>query len=64
LAVLIAGFNLLRRDLPEVVTKGVDVVLRPVFGSLQALHSGLIGDYVAWLVVGVAMFVVAVVIVG
>jgi len=29
------------------------------FGALQALHSGLIGDYVTWMIVGLAVFAAA-----
>ena len=31
-------------------------VERTVLGPLRALHSGHIGDYIAWLTVGVATF--------
>jgi multicomponent Na+:H+ antiporter subunit D len=30
----------------------------PVLDALQAVHSGLIGDYVTWLTVGLALFAI------
>lgn len=56
LALMIAGFNLARGDLPRRLPQAVDAGLRPLFWSVQKLHSGLIGDYVTWLVVGLALF--------
>ncbi|WP_280948557.1 hypothetical protein [Methylobacterium tarhaniae] len=32
---------------------------RAGFGALQALHSGLVGDDVAWMAVGLALFAIA-----
>ncbi|KMO39484.1 NADH dehydrogenase [Methylobacterium variabile] len=34
-------------------------VERAAFGGLQALHSGLVSDYVTWMAVGLALFAVA-----
>jgi multicomponent Na+:H+ antiporter subunit D len=59
LALAIAGFNLLRQRLPENLPKLVDMSLKPVFAVVQKLHSGLIGDYIAWVTVGLAMFTIA-----
>ena len=30
-----------------------------LFGSLDFLHSGAVGDYIAWVVVGLALFAAA-----
>ncbi|HEY6961354.1 MAG TPA: proton-conducting transporter membrane subunit [Gaiellaceae bacterium] len=55
------GFGSVYRDrLPRPVTRGLGAALAP----LRAVHSGQIGDYVAWLVAGTAviggLFVVAI----
>ena len=56
LAALIAAFQLLHRSLPPIVTGPVKRISRSAGGGLEYLHSGAIGDYVTWLVVGVALF--------
>jgi multicomponent Na+:H+ antiporter subunit D len=58
LAVLIAGFDLSRRHLPERLVTGVNRGVAPILDALQAVHSGLIGDYVTWLTVGLALFAI------
>ena len=58
LAVLIAGLSLSRRRLPRVLVNNSDRGLTPVLDALQALHGGLIGDYVTWLTVGLGLFAV------
>ena len=58
LAVLIAAFDLTRRRLPKVLVSGVNWGVSPILGVMQAVHSGLIGDYVTWLTVGVALFAI------
>jgi hypothetical protein len=53
-----AALDLLRRHMPRFVLAPSDAataVLRP----LEAAHSGLIGDYVAWAVLGLGVFAVA-----
>ena len=59
LAILIAGVTLSRRRLPGMLTRGFDRVLSPVFQTLNQIHSGLIGDHVAWIMIGLASFAVA-----
>jgi len=59
LALGIAGFNLSRQLLPVGLPEIVDAMLKPVFAGVQKLHSGLIGDYIAWVAVGLAMFTIA-----
>jgi multicomponent Na+:H+ antiporter subunit D len=45
-----------RRRLPAKLVTGLRSLGDPVLGSLRSLHSGHIGDYIAWLTVGVATF--------
>ena len=45
-----------RRRLPATVLAGIRTVAEPVVVPLRALHSGHVGDYIAWLTVGVATF--------
>jgi len=63
-ALWIAAFNLARKNLPEFITRTAKTVLHPLFAGLQALHSGLLGDYVAWLTVGLALFTSAFMLAG
>jgi multicomponent Na+:H+ antiporter subunit D len=56
IALMIAGFDLSRRSLPKGLVKGVTQLTTPILSAMQTIHSGLIGDYVTWLVVGVALF--------
>jgi multicomponent Na+:H+ antiporter subunit D len=58
-ALAIAGFSLGREHLPGKISKIPNSVLRPVFAGLEALHSGLIGDYIAWAAVGLALFAIS-----
>ena len=54
-ALAFAGFGLYRRRLPIVLRRAAARVAdRPIAG-LKALHSGVVGDYVAWLTAGVAL---------
>ena len=57
LALVIASFALGRAGIPGSLTLGNDRVVRPFVIILQALHSGLIADYVVWVIVGLALFV-------
>ena len=59
LAGVIAGFELLRHRVPAVLTTSSDRIVRPVLELLSRLHSGLVGDYVVWLLVGLSLFAVA-----
>ncbi|HVY13980.1 MAG TPA: proton-conducting transporter membrane subunit [Rhodopila sp.] len=58
LAIVIAVYHLGRSRIQPAINKGVDRVLGPWVEVLQGLHGGLIGDYVAWVVVGLAVFAV------
>jgi multicomponent Na+:H+ antiporter subunit D len=56
LAISIAGFGLARRHLPRTLVRGRDAIAGPPFRLLHALHAGVVGDYVAWIVAGLALF--------
>jgi multicomponent Na+:H+ antiporter subunit D len=53
----IAGFDLGRRHLPRALTAASEFVSEPLFRVLHRLHDGIIGDYVAWIAAGLALFV-------
>jgi multicomponent Na+:H+ antiporter subunit D len=53
-AVGFAAFGLYRRRLPKLVRREAGRVIGPPAEMLKALHSGVVGDYVAWLTFGVA----------
>jgi multicomponent Na+:H+ antiporter subunit D len=59
LALGIAIVGLMRHSLPRRLMHASDVILAPALHVLRAIHSGLVGDYVAWLVVGLALFALA-----
>jgi multicomponent Na+:H+ antiporter subunit D len=59
LSIAIAAGNLARRRLPRILVRTNDVLTGPVFRGLHVLHSGRVGDYVAWIVVGLALFAMA-----
>ncbi len=59
LALAIAALNLFRERLPQPLTRSADLLTRPALKGIKALHSGLVGDYVTWIVVGLAVFAVA-----
>ncbi|GJD66674.1 complex I subunit 5 family protein [Methylobacterium frigidaeris] len=50
---------LMRRRAVSRAMRQLTGVERAGFGGLQALHSGLVGDYVTWMAVGLALFAVA-----
>jgi multicomponent Na+:H+ antiporter subunit D len=52
-----AAFDLGRSKLPPWLSRGMATLLNPLLDGLQAIHSGNIGDYVAWIAVGLAAFV-------
>ncbi len=59
LALLIAACALGPNLLPRFVTAAIRSVLRPIASALTLLHGGAIGDYIAWLAVGVSLFAFA-----
>ena len=59
LAVLLAIAALGRDQWPKALTRATDAMTKPIFVPLDELHSGLVGDYVAWMMVGLAAFTAA-----
>ncbi len=59
LAIGIAAFELTRRRLPKSLVRGFDRLSVPLLTVLETVHSGLVGDYVAWLALGLALFALA-----
>ena len=57
-AVAIAAVSLSREALPAFLVRWSDRATRPLFHGLGELHSGLVGDYVAWIVLGLGAFAV------
>jgi multicomponent Na+:H+ antiporter subunit D len=55
-ALIIAAYSLGRAHLPKAATKAWKLALTPVFKTLEVVHSGRIGDYIAWLTIGLALF--------
>jgi multicomponent Na+:H+ antiporter subunit D len=51
----LAAFALFRHRLPRLVVGPIRATQSAPTRALEALHSGLIGDYVAWLAVGLAL---------
>ena len=58
LALAIAAFDLTRRHLPKPMNRASDLVSEPIYRGLHRLHNGVVGDYVAWIVGGLALFAV------
>jgi multicomponent Na+:H+ antiporter subunit D len=50
-----AGYGLFREKLPRLVVRPVSATQSAPTRALEVLHSGLIGDYAAWLAVGLAV---------
>jgi multicomponent Na+:H+ antiporter subunit D len=55
LAILIAAYDLSRSRLPGALVRATETVLHPMHTILEAWHSGLVSDYVTWIVVGLAL---------
>jgi len=54
-ATVAAGIGLWHAKLPASIRGGISRGLGPAFRGVRALHSGHVGDYVAWLTAGVAI---------
>jgi multicomponent Na+:H+ antiporter subunit D len=52
----VAAYDLWRDRVPLWLAAGIDRISAPLFGALTRLHSGIIGDYVAWITAGLALF--------
>lgn len=59
LALLIAVTAVYRDRLPRLL-RGIVPVVRLPLGALRAVHSGHLGDYVAWLLVGVTLLAIGI----
>ena len=59
LALLLAAWQLSRQRLPGPLNRSAQRVLGPPGAGLDFLHSGAVGDYIAWVVVGLALFTAA-----
>jgi multicomponent Na+:H+ antiporter subunit D len=57
LAIFIAGYDLSRSRLPRPLMRATGAALHPLHSVLEAWHSGLVGDYVTWVLVGLALTV-------
>jgi multicomponent Na+:H+ antiporter subunit D len=55
IAFALALLGLYRRRLPELVRAPLRSALGPPFAVLRTAHSGVIGDYVAWITLGTAV---------
>jgi multicomponent Na+:H+ antiporter subunit D len=51
-ALCIAAFELGRHHFPRYLVRLVDLAFGWIFAGLDGLHSGIVGDYVAWLTFG------------
>ena len=56
-SITIAAYSLFRHRLPALLRSSTRGVFDPIFRGLEALHSGLINDYIAWLALGLAAVV-------
>ena len=54
-ALAFAAFGLYRRRLPVAVRRQAARLADPPVAALKELHSGVVGDYVAWLTAGIAL---------
>lgn len=55
-AVALAGLTLGRKSLPGAVRGAVRLVWDPLTRGLRAVHTGVVGDQVAWFTFGAALF--------
>lgn len=58
IAVVIAGAELSRGSTPPVARKAMDMVSAPFALAVAKLHTGLVGDYVMWIAVGLAVMTI------
>ena len=57
-AVSVAALELSRGSTPKVLRKIADVVSFPFALGISKLHTGLVGDYVMWIAVGLAIMTI------
>jgi multicomponent Na+:H+ antiporter subunit D len=58
-AVVIAGYQLFRASLWNRLSFVAKTVSAPFAAALEAVHSGMVGDYIVWVVAGLAALAVA-----
>ena len=58
-AVFVAALELSRGSTPKLLRKTADVVSFPFALGISKLHTGLVGDYVMWIAVGLAVMTIA-----
>ena len=57
LALLIAAYDLGRAWLPRSWRRlGEQIFSGPVFAAIDRTHDGVVGDYVVWILIGLALF--------
>jgi multicomponent Na+:H+ antiporter subunit D len=64
LALLIAAQALALEHLPRAWTAAANWLTAPLYAVVDWMHNGVIGDYVAWIVVGLAIFSLGFVVIG
>jgi len=55
-ALLITAHNFARDKLPRLWLTASDRLINPVLFVIDRLHDGLVGDYVTWIIAGLALF--------
>lgn len=58
-ALLLAAWQPSRQHLPGLLVRNAQRVLDPLSAGLDFLHSGAVGDYIAWVVVGLTLLTAA-----
>ncbi|HJV33860.1 complex I subunit 5 family protein [Geomonas sp.] len=58
LALAVAALFLFRTPLPTKMVKSLKGLVKPVLSWLRAIHSGYIGDYVTWFMIGAGIMAV------
>ncbi len=64
LSILIAGHDLARKRLPAPWLTATNRLMHPLAIVIDRLHDGIVGDYVAWIIAGLAFLSLSFVIVG
>lgn len=57
-ALALAGWDLSRQYLPNWLRQSAHIAVAPLWQVLTKAHDGVVGDYVAWMVAGVAIMAV------
>ncbi len=54
-ALSVAAFALWRHILPTSIVRAIDTATWPLLSLVPRVHTGIVGDYVAWIGVGLAL---------